>query len=1138
MKIIRLSVLPPDALKRAKEARLRVYFAIQDYSWHDGGKANGLDESFEVIVNGKVHTYRTDDGFIAKAHEKEAMRWTWQDFIIPVGELLPGENRFVFKKADSPAEASAKAGGPKYDDYIYVGIDNTVNHGNSLMSSDGGKTWSGKSLNAINAAGEYMVRLVLIEKDLSVRAVWDLREKGKPNDPAGIIGYAGIEEGREGAPPCALLQLDVAKLDRTIPPTATIEMEGTTPPKVEWQDAEGKVMRVRTERSGNSLIVTPLRSLVQPDQLVVFGSEGKPPALRVVKVEAALHYLPEPVISMCPKISPPSGAPGALVNLEVRKGQALLENHQLSCRFSVADRLRLASLRNSYSASEMARGAAPLFLVEIGGKRYSGAEDFACRTVRALEGKRRGFEADLFLREHSLRAVFTDSIAAEEMRWGLTLTNEGQKPLDFKVAFPALGGLAVSDDPAADYYFFPWGGGVIADVPAIIRRGYGDHAALYQVMDVFSPGRGAGLLVRTDDAEGWYKVLALRKTVPGKSEFQGDKATTPTKDDYKWMIPSLVATDASAPPPAAGISLAYEYLRRTGDPGKSFTPADAVIEAHPGDWHEAMKRYAAWAHRVWKFRPPSRFDNVINVLAAGWGQSPLFKDGAYRTDFMKPMTDCIELMSWWEWSLLGPWRTPFDKVKEVIGEAKYKRWLPYFVKDPVTGKTMFGNQPGDYDGYNERFGGLPAFRKAVQTYKDMGALVTLYTDPIRCDDGTKMGQKYGKLWGVVKPDGKYVDNYEVWNMCHDVAEYRQWVAETMKRVMRETGADGIRLDEYGHKGWACFSTLHKHTFAEPGCQEWMRCIAETSKLVHAAMDEVRPDAVLTTEHPGYDFLMQFLDGCITYDLTGQATPLRPLECNIQRFYFPECRAYELDHRGADKKHEKRFWNAEGSFGAYYPLPMYTILKENRDVFHSPNCEPLVPTLLERVYANRFSSGDKEITMLYNARGVIVDAPVLEAAEDPTLHYFDLLACKELQVRHVAQSSLGPPEADGPPAHGSAPGGPPAAVPATPGKPDLSRLRGPSVSLKIQRDRTACVARLPRALTVRRQGDDLLVTVGEAQAPLELLVASQEGEALQQQEAHPGENKLTLAIPKDAAGPACVKLLQGQCLLDAAELPSR
>ncbi|MHB8901179.1 MAG: hypothetical protein ACYC6Y_20715 [Thermoguttaceae bacterium] len=88
----------------------------------------------------------------------------------------------------------------------------------------------------------------------------------------------------------------------------------------------------------------------------------------------------------------------------------------------------------------------------------------------------------------------------------------------------------------------------------------------------------------------------------------------------------------------------------------------------------------------------------------------------------------------------------------------------YFVEDPVTGKTMWNNQPGDYDGYNERFGGLPAFRAAIERYTQQGALVTLYTDPIRCDDASKLGRAHGKDWSVIQADGKPVTSYEVWNM--------------------------------------------------------------------------------------------------------------------------------------------------------------------------------------------------------------------------------------------------------------------------------------------------------------------------------------------------------------------------------------
>jgi len=38
------------------------------------------------------------------------------------------------------------------------------------------------------------------------------------------------------------------------------------------------------------------------------------------------------------------------------------------------------------------------------------------------------------------------------------------------------------------------------------------------------------------------------------------------------------------------------------------------------------------------------------------------------------MTDIIELMSWWDWSPLGPFKTPFDKLDTVLTPAQIKEW--------------------------------------------------------------------------------------------------------------------------------------------------------------------------------------------------------------------------------------------------------------------------------------------------------------------------------------------------------------------------------------------------------------------------------------------------------------------------------
>ncbi len=1066
-KILDLASVPEPAWAAARKVRLSAFFCVRDYSLISLGKANGLDEAFEVVINGKVHTFPNNGGAPVYADGKP-IAMAWFDFALPKEEFVRGRNEVIFRKAPTPVTKA------KPDDYLYLGIDNTPSGGNSAVSFDGGKTWTADKLNAIGARGEYMVRLILLSSERQFESAWRPASTPALSDPAGVIAYAGAHDNE------VRLEWEPQRLDQSQPVTVAVETVEAKKFKLRWLDVEGKPLpaingsgpRFETTVSGKPVSGVVVDAAAR--SLVVRGVRG--------------YHAVELPINICPPIAAPAGtAAKRKPSCRVTNDAALLENATLRCRFALdSHHLKLVSIFNEQANSETVRQPDKLdmFLVEIGTNHFSGARDFECQSLRA-EG-RNGFAAELFLPAHSLAATLTGSINTDGLRLGLALANRGSAPLDFKVAFPHLAGLALSSDSAADYYFFPRGGGIIADRPALVRQGYGDHQALYQVMDLFSPALGAGLSVRTDDADGRYKIFALSKQLPGRPPGPTLTPMCPTKPEFQFSNTFEQVT---------GTSFAVEYLRRTREPGGMFAPAPVVISAHAGDWKTPMKDYAAWAHRAWKFRPPSRLDGVVNMIAVGWGHDLLFKDGKYRTDFLKPERDCLELMSWWEWSPLGPWSTPFDKLKEKFGEAKYSLWQSYYVKDPVTGQMMWNNQPGDYDGYNARFGGLPAFRKAVQEYKKSCSLITLYTDPFRLDDASKAGQQHGKEWDVILPNGDYAKGYEVWNPCHDLAEVRQWVANSMGRVMRETGADGIRLDEYGHRGWACYNLAHKHTFAEPGCTEWLRATAEATKMVRAAMDKVNRRLVLTTEHPGYDYLMQFLDGCITYDLTVQATPLRPLECNTQRFYFPECKAYELDHRGADRDCHKRFWNMVAAFGREYPPAMYAVLKENNNVLGGDD-EPLVPTLKPLVYANRFGSGAKTLWTIYNATGHTVHEPLLAVTLRDDQHVVDLLGGEELSV--TASNQL-------------------------------------RVSRWLSRGGVACIARLPRLIAIARNGDQLSLTLKLAGARHRLVVCNEAGETLLSVPVSAKRLSLDLNDAKEKK-PRCVKLLRGDTLLDVAVIP--
>ena len=1075
-KILDLTNVPAEVWEAAQEVRLSMHFSLRDHSWNVGdGTENGLDEGFVILINGTETQYPTDCGAPSWSR---VPKFGWHDFILPREQFTRGENEIIVRKA--PSE--------KNDDYVYMCIDTTVEPKNSYVDFGGGE-WRQDALTIPGGAGEYMIRLYLIARELGFSVTWQPGSAEKLDDAAGLLLYHGSRDGDAAEDGLRLVAGESARLewrpeaiDQQSEMSALVEASGEV--DCAWLDetgAPGEAVR------GDSPYFAPLPAgrRTAPSGFVISAADG-PVTLTKVTLRGAASYLPlEEPVDMAPPSSDPAGEVKARPpRCTVAGDTVLLENSTLACRFSTAgDRLRMESLRNEWTGTEMLRNpeAVSLLLVEVGEQRYAGSREFALESIDAGET---GFTAQLELAEPRLNATLQVGIEDEGLRMGLELANAGAEPVDFKVAFPHLAGLGVSETAEADYYFYPWGGGIFSDRPARIRRGYGDHEAMYQLMDIYSPELGGGLAVRADDADGWHKILALRKHIPGKAEFGGVSLTNHAEDQYQWSEP-LDAVE--------GIGLAFEYQRRTRAPGDSFAPADAVLAAHAGDWKTAMQSYREWAHEVWSFRDhPTRLGPVVNMIAAGWGQSPLFKDGAYRTDYIKPMTDCIELMSWWDWSALGPWRTPLDEYKEKYGEAKWKQWQPYFVEDPVTGQLMWNNQPGDYDGYNERFGGLPTFREAIEMYKGMGSLTTLYTDPFRMDDGSKIGRLRGEEWGVVTASGEHSKGYDVWNPCHDNPDCRAWVADAMERVMRETGADGIRLDEYGHRGFVCHSDRHEHTYQEPGITQWQKGVAETTRMVRERMDRVDPTSVLTTEHPGYDYLMQYIDGCITYDLTVQKTELRPLEVNLQRFYFPECKAYELDHRGADVEHKKRFWNAVASFGSYYPRNMYNVLLENPDVFEVGEGHPLNSTLARRVYVNRFTGGRKKFYMLYNATGHTFEGTVLELLPLGDRHALDVLRCKPADAREEG------------------------------------------LHIYLPRDGVACIAILRRQLSVARDGDRLSITVEPRERESSLAICDLAGETLLSQGVTEGE--VIIDLSELEGEPACVKLLAGGLLLDMWPVP--
>jgi len=212
--------------------------------------------------------------------------------------------------------------------------------------------------------------------------------------------------------------------------------------------------------------------------------------------------------------------------------------------------------------------------------------------------------------------------------------------------------------------------------------------------------------------------------------------------------------------------------------------------------------------------------------------------------------------------------------------------------------------------------------------------------------------------------------------------------------------------------------------------------------------------------------------------------VRPVPCNLFRFYFPNCKLFEINRPAGRAAAAWTLWNATASFAGFrwQPPEHFALLTENTDAFESDDTEPLVPTLVPRVYANRFSCRGKTIWTLHNGTGHTVDAPLLSVAPDAKHHVIELLSGHALTPERT---------------------------------PDAW-----AVALRIRRDETLAVARLPKRLVLV---DGKPAIRGDARG-LHIAAAEQNG-------------KLVAPTSKRARERAImVKLLRGKLLVDAMPWP--
>lgn len=522
--------------------------------------------------------------------------------------------------------------------------------------------------------------------------------------------------------------------------------------------------------------------------------------------------------------------------------------------------------------------------------------------------------------------------AGARLRLELTVRNGGSERLAATVRFPVLSGVRIGT-VADTWYLFGKRGGLIHRAPLRLREPLGERHPL-QCDGFFNPATGVALACLTTDTVGAHHFV--------------DEA----KDE-------------------GGGSWSPEYPERDLPPGASFAATPAELHLLPGDWRAIFGAYRRWL--------------------AGWYTPPKDKDWwrrSFATIGRNARYDAVP-----DPRDRGSLAPTIERCRQAMGYCDLVHLFGW------SATKEYGDW-GDYGHYEQTVGGLATFRAKIAAAQAQGVAVSLYQDAyLLCEKSRFAGAK-ARQWAMRRRDGEpwYVPVYEAFNICPYQPGWQDYLSAAYGRIAAETGVKVLYIDEYGATDgrWTCYAKDHGHNGVE------IPSLGEVAMLrrIRAA---VGPDVALYTEYPPAEASRLYLDGSLTYQAVWSVdqAALTPHFIDLPRFAFPEFKQFHLIHYVAVRDGNGwvlkfPFFNGETYRLGEPNLPSYDeaamalqrravqVLCEHREAFASREVEPLVPTAVSGVFANRFTAPRETVWTLYNAngrtvRGVILRVPHLPGA---------------------------------------------------------------------------------------------------------------------------------------------------------------
>lgn len=397
--------------------------------------------------------------------------------------------------------------------------------------------------------------------------------------------------------------------------------------------------------------------------------------------------------------------------------------------------------------------------------------------------------------------------------WFLRVTNTGDEPREFLTCFPYFDGVRLGAEPRKN---------------------------LATAMDQ------AGVLVPAWDREGG---------VVGESN-QMSMQWHAIWDAISRSALGLIFMDTEVRPKRLLLkepAIALHYFPPVKlAPGASIDfPAVRVI-VYQGDWRPAARAYRAWYDAAYPHvEPPAWFkeSNGLNGIHFRKGDRSNYGGQVALQSFRDlPTAHLRSPVDNWEYAFFC----------QTSARLQDRESTPHTDGDNIIREDM---------------GGAEALREGIAGDHRLGLHATLYVEGYIVHEESDMVRfGNGRQWAIMRKDGTVTGPYTkqgFYHMCPGCKEWQDHLANMVARLLRETGADAIRLDSLGFYYWPCYNPAHRHD-TPFGYNEWIKALLAK---VRSAAIAVKPDVLLLTEGSA-DWLGQWFHGALTSRCPRDLSPMR------------------------------------------------------------------------------------------------------------------------------------------------------------------------------------------------------------------------------------------------------------------------